>query len=371
MNLRMRHGVAVLTAVSLALTSACGTDQDQQDGAIVLRAVTGLSDQHGWWAGTMEPWMERVEQLTDGEVRFETFTGGELVEVPNEVEAIRFGTADVSLLLPVYQPDQFPMAEVTMLPLQHSDALIAAEAWEALLESDTALGDGRTFYESQFGDRGIKAWPASPTQEYSISTTGARLDSVDQVTDLALRTPSRVHEMYVEHSGMSSVTLPAVEVFDSLSRGAFDGAFYSIADWSGYGFQDLFMYTVTGVNFGHFNAVIGMNDDTWNDLPAQVQAAMDQAHEEIYLDGAREWMDRAVEMVEYNTAEGGEFVELASLDQRVQEHLMDGIGATWGGYADLLEEEGIPGRDAVRLWSRLLVEAGGSVPDGIEVLEQE
>ena len=50
-------------------------------------------------------------------------------------------------------------------------------------------------------------------------------------------------------------------MYDALSRGTFDGSFYSIADWSGYGFQDLFKYTVTGINFGHFNGFIGMSKE--------------------------------------------------------------------------------------------------------------
>lgn len=309
---KARLACALTATASLLALAACGSSAAPGDGETIrLRAATGLSEQHAWWAASMVPWMERVEELTDGQVVFESFTGGELVEVPNEVEAIQNGTVDVALILPIYDPDQFPMAEVTMLPVSESGTVTASKAWRSLIESDQELVDGKTYYESMFGDKNIKALPVSATQEYAISTTGMEFDSVATVQDMSLRTPSRIHEIYADHVGIDSVTIPAVEMYDALSRGAFDGSFYSIADWSGYGFQDLFTYTLTDINFGHFNGLIGMTQETWNSLPDDVQEAMTQAHDDIFIPGAEEWLNRADKMIEYNTSNGGKFASVA------------------------------------------------------------
>lgn len=366
---KTKLAVATASIASLSLLAACGGGGGGAGESITLRAATGLSDQHAWWAASMVPWMECVDEGTGGQVTFESFTSGELVEVPNEVQAVQDGTVDVALMLPIYEPDQFPMAEVTMLPITKSDTLIASEAWRALLESDEELSDGKTYYESQFGDRGLHAWPVSATQEYAISTTGKSLDSVQTVQSTSLRTPSRIHEMYADKVGVDSVTIPAVEMFDALSRGAFDGSFYSVADWSGYGFQDLFKYTLTDINFGHFNGLIGMTQETWDGLSADVRDTMDTCHNEIFIPGAEEWVTRAEEMVEYNEANGGEFVSFDTLDPAVQDHLLSGVEDTWIDYIDLLEEDGLPGKDVAMLWRDLLVEAGGEVPDGIAAME--
>jgi TRAP-type C4-dicarboxylate transport system substrate-binding protein len=372
-----RLAAAVAVTASLSLLAACGGGDggtagggggDEQE-SVTLRVATGLSDKHAWWAAGMVPWMEKVEELTDGQVTFETFTGGELVEVTKEIEAVQNGTVDVALMLPIYNPDQFPMAEVTMLPISKSDTMIASNAWKALLESDEQLGDGQTYYESQFGAQGLQVWPLSTTQEYSISTTGKVLDTVQAIKGTALRTPSRIHETYAAKVGVNSVTIPAVEMFDALSRGAFDGSFYSIADWSGYGFQDLFTWTLTDINFGHFNGLIGMSQERFDSLPADVQDAMRQAHEDIFEGSAQEWVDRADEMVEYNEDKGGKFVSFDSIDQAAQDHLLSGVESTWDDYIKLLEDQGLPGKDVALLWRDLLVEAGGEVPDGIASME--
>lgn len=334
-----------------------------------MRMVSGLSDQHGWYVGTVKPWMDRVTELTDGKVQFQTFTGGELIEVPDESEAIMNGAADVALMMPIYSPDQFPMSEVTMLPLQYSDPKIATEAWLALLNSDVKLDNGKTYYESMFGEKGMKVWPVGQGGAYAISTTGKKLESVADVESLALRTPSRIQEMYAANTGFSSVTMPAVEMFDALSKGAFDGAFYSIADWSGYGFQDLFSYTVTDINFGHFNGLIGMSEETWDELPEDVHSAMEQALEDVLMGGAQIWVDREVAMIEYANENDGEFQSFNDLPQDVQDKMLAGINETWNEYVATLEDAGEPGTSLARLWAKLVVEAGGAIPEGIDVLE--
>lgn len=356
----------------LSVLAACGAEEEaggesENGDKIVLRAATGLSAQHGWWSDTVVPWMDKVEELTDGQVEFETFTGGELVEVPNEGDALLNGTVDVALVLPIYQPDQFQMAEVTMLPLAHSDTLIGSKAWRSLLTSDEELADGKTYSEMMFSD--FKVFPVSTTQEYSISTTGKEFNTVDDVKGTSLRTPSRIHEMYSEKIGVNSVTMPAVEMYDALSRGSFDGSYYSISDWSGYGFQDLFRYTLTGINFGHFNSFIGMSKDKWEEMPDNVKEAMEQANEEVFIAGAEEWMNRSEEMIKQNKEDGGKFAEFASLDPEVQELFTTGIEDTWNDYATLLEDQGMPGKELIKLWRDLIIEEGGDVPEGVKNIE--
>lgn len=351
------------------LLSACsgGEAAGENDENVVLRVATGLSPQHAFWEGGIVPWMDRVEELTDGQVEFESFTSGELVAVPDEGEAVLNGTVDLAIVLPVYEPDQYPMAEITMLPLNHSDTVIGPNAWRSLLESDVELQDGKTFTELQFGE--FKVFPMPTTAEYSISTTGKEFASASDVIGTSLRTPSRIHEMYSKEIGVNSITMPGVEMYDALSRGAFDGSFYSIADWTGYGFQDLFRYTVTGVNFGHFNAFLGMDQDRFDSLPENVQEAMEQATDEYFADASQIWMDRRDEVIALNEEVGGEFVDFSTLPQDVQDHINNGMENTWSNYAQLLEDDGLPGNELIRLWRDLMVEAGGQVPQNVMEME--
>jgi TRAP-type C4-dicarboxylate transport system substrate-binding protein len=372
MRMNSRYLAAVLALGMGAAVTGCGSDDagGGEDEQVTLRISTGLSAQHAWWEGMAVPWMERVEELSEGQVEFDAFTGGELVETPDETDALQDGTIDIGLTLPAYLPAQFPMSEVTMLPIISSDAEIAAEAWRNLLESDVELADGKTYFELEYGDEGFHGWAAPPTAEYVISTTGTEINAVSDVQGMSLRTPSRITETYASNIGVNSVTIPAVEMFDALSRGAFDGSFYSVPDWTGYGFQDLFSYTLDGLALGHFSGLLAMRQDVFDDLPESAQDAMNQAFDETFEDGAREWTDRREDVIEYNETEvGGTFAQFEDLDADVQDHLLSGIEETWEQYIELLEADGLPGREVALLWRDLLVEAGAEVPEGIAAME--
>ncbi|WP_216831160.1 type 2 periplasmic-binding domain-containing protein [Alkalihalobacterium elongatum] len=374
---------ASLVTIAVMFTAACSSSSETQSNdsssndnsteseeTITLRVTSGLSAQHGWWQGFFVPWMEQVEAETNGRVQFETFTSGELVEATHELDGIRQGIADIAApLLPIYDPQRFPMAEITMLPLTHSDTLIASRAFKRLVESDVPIQDGKTFYEIEFTDKGLFALALPTTQEYSISTTGHEFNAVNDVVGTTLRTPSRIHEMYAESIGVGTVTMAAIEMFDAMSRGAFEGSFYSIADWTGYGFQDLFTYTLQGVNFGHFNSFFAMTEDKWNSIPEDIQAVMLQVAEDQFEPAAQEWINRSDEIRAYSLENGGKFVDFETLDQEVQEHFVTGIEDTWFQYIDLVNERGANGTELVKLWRDLLIEEGGSVPEGVMDIE--
>lgn len=359
-----------LTACSGGGESTAGSSNSDGDAGssgsqekVKLVATSASAPVHGWNEGFFTPWMEQVESETNGLVEFEFFPSGELVEIPHEYDGLTQGIADVVSLPAIYNPSTFPMSEITMLPLSYSDTYIASEAFKNLLESDVELQDGKTFYDLEFGDKGLKVFPLPTTMEYSISTTGKEFNSVEDVKGSTLRAASRIHEMYAKNIGINTITMPAVDMFDAMSRGAFDGSFYSIADWSGYGFQDLFKYTFTAVNFGHFNSLIAMTQDRWDSLPKEAQDAIIKASEDQFKPGADEWEKRGDEMVEYSLANGGKVVDDA--DPAVIEHLESGIVKTWNDYIKILEDQGLPGKELVKLWRDLIIEAGGKVPDGV------
>ncbi len=340
-----------------------------EEEPIKLVVTTGVSPSHAWIEGFMIPWMEKVTEKTNGRVQFEQFHNGELVDFGKEYDAMLQGVADVSLLSAIYDPQRFPMSEVTMLPLTYSDVHIASKAFTNLLKSDVPLKDGKTFAEIEFGDAGLAVLGFPTTMEYTISTGGKEFNSVNDVIGTTLRSASRIHEIYNKSIGANTINMPGTEIFEALSRGAIDGVFHNVADWSGLGFQDLMKYALTGINFGHFNSTIAMTQEKWESLPEDVRQIMVETAEELIPQGADFVANRGDEMRDYFLDKGGKFVDLEELDPEVQEHLTKGIEDTWFNYIDILNERGIPGKEVVKLWRDLVVEAGGRVPEGIMNLE--
>lgn len=363
--LRLTRQLIAGVAVAAALSAGVAMAQER----VNLRVTSALSPNHGQWQGFFKPWMERVEKETDGRVSFTVFQSGELVRAANEPDALKQGIVHVAApLLPTYDPAIFPMSEVPMLPLAKSSPRIGSLALARLLESDVPLKDGKTFAELEYGSNGLKVLPVTISQEYSISTTGRRFETVADLRRTTLRTPSRIHEMYARNVGLNSITMPAFDLFDALSRGALDGSFLFISDWTGYGFDALFKYTVTDVNLGHFASTMALTQRQWDALPADVQEIMLRAAREQTEEGAKVWEERSEKIIADTSAKGAEFISVHDLPEPVRDALIAGMEKTWFDYIAMLEERGLPGTELARLWRDIVIDLGGDVPPAIHDL---
>lgn len=370
-----RWPMLLIGLMCVALVAACGNGASTSSNStgqppsgeepIRIRFATGLVDSHIFWVGAVKPWMDKVTELTNGQVQFDIYTGGELVTLGNELQAIRDGTIDMSTLLLAYTPDVFKMGEITMLPLNTSDVYIAARAWKKLMESDVKFSNGKTFYESQISDNGLVSFPVTTTPPYNLSTTGAEIKSADDIVKLSLRTPSRLTELFTVHIGATSVNIPGNEAVEAINRGTVDGSYHAVPDWQAYGYEKIFKYTITGLNLGHFVQAISISQEKWDSLPQHVQEAMKEAHELTYMGGADAWANSYDEVASLYEQAGGKFVDLKDLDPASQERLNQGVEDVWHEYIEVLENNGQPGKEAAMLWRDLILEEGGEVPQGI------
>lgn len=346
------------------------TQNNSDDEEFTLILSSGLSTQNGWWEGYFLPWMEKVEERTDGRVKFEFYANEELIPINEELQALENKTIDIAApLWPQYDPNRFPLSEVTMLPLLDSDTKIATKAYAKLVESDHELVDGKTFTDIEYKERDLVVFATPTTAEYVISTKDYPFETVEDFKKASLRSPTRVHEVFASKVGIDSISMPSTDMFDAINRGAFEGSFFSIADWTGYGMQDVFTYTLEGINLGHFAAMWAMEEDTWNDLPEDIQDIMKEASYEQIIDGAQLWMDRSEDIRREAEEDGAVFDDFDNLDSEAQDLLVEGIEETWFEWIEELEENGHPGKEMAMLWRDLIVEEGGAVPEKVMKIE--
>jgi len=367
--LRMGTGLMLAASVLIAGCSSSSEEETAEGKAVLtLRGSTFIPAEHGSF-DQINPWIEQVEKETDGEVKFEVFTSGELVKSGKSYDALKSGITDVELsFLAAYEPQRFPLTEVTTLPLLKSDVSVATAAFKKLIESDVEIEDGKTYYELEFASEGLKAFPTVTTEPYVISTTGKSFESVKDFSKVSLRSAARTHEFLIKNLGANSITLPSTDLYDSLSRNALDGTIQSVADWTGYGLQELLKFTLDGINLGHYAPVIAMSEDKFNSLPDNAKQAMENATVDSVQNGIDGWKTRADDARSQYEANGGKFVRLEELDPAVQEHVHKAIEKTWFDWIEAVEKEGNPGKEIAKLWRDLIIEEGGEVPERVKDL---
>ena len=320
----------------------------------------------------MEPLVQRLELESGGRITADIFLGGELVPMGEEVSALESGIIDFSAyFLTNYKADLFPLAPVKSLPLVGTRALHVNEAYKKLIYDDAPIKDGKSWHDIMFADRAVplKAWISMSYDGYLISTTGKRIEKPEDLVGLTLRGSGLTWLIFLEKLGATPVHLAASDMYDAMQRGTIEGSLYSIGDWKGYGFQELFRYVVTGMNAGHWTGSSDMmTEETWAKLPADIQEMWERIAYEQQNQVSFEYMRLQDWQIGESIAKYGcEFVDVGTLPE-LQKALYEAGAATWGEWIDIVEAEGYPARAAAKLYMELILEAGGFVPDGVEEL---
>lgn len=343
------------------------------DETITLRVGTGVPSSHIINVAYFAPWLEAVERETEGKVKFETHYGGSLVAMGREYNALESGIVDIVLpMFQMYDPVRFPLSEVSMLPVLDSNVNIATQAYEEMVLGGHVYENGKTFYEMEHGERGLKQWTSPTTEGYKISYANqSKPQTVEEFTNVTFRSSGRMAEIFSEHIGINAISMPAGDIYDGLSRGSIDGLYFSVPDWPGYGIGGLFEYTVDGLNLGHFSHTFGMTNETWNELPEDVQQVMDeQATKLLHDEDTYKIYDEREELAIASNEEAGGVIEnLDEQPQEIQDAVNQAVVDTWYTWIEMNEENGEPGKETALLWRDLIIKYGGSVPTEIEEME--
>lgn len=81
--------------------------------------------------GVMQDWAQKVEQATQGRVRFKTLPQP-VTNPPGHYNAVRDGLAEVAMTVIGYTPGRFPLSEIAELPLMGESAEANSVAFQQL-----------------------------------------------------------------------------------------------------------------------------------------------------------------------------------------------------------------------------------------------
>lgn len=338
-------------------------------GAEPLEIVmtSALNNTHCCYAGFYEPFMDRVTELSDGLITWETYLSGELVDGGKEYDALRDGVADVAMpLTPIYDTSRFPAGDVPQLPIKISTAEICSNAYVDLLNSDEIIADGKTFNELYFEDNGVHFIAHNNPPGNAISTTTKDITTMTDWSGLIIRTSSRPQQFLADELGITPLNVTAYDLYDTLSRGTADGGFHQIPDWASYGLDELYKYAIEGLSFGHFTAGMGWSKDFWDSMPEVYQQIITDAAAELLPAGCEYWDAKTEEVKATVEGNGGKFVQYTDLPQDLQDKVNSACVQTWIDYVEMLEESGVPGAKICKLWRDCMVDNGAEMIDGVD-----
>src|SRR3954468_1430656 len=293
--------LALAGAVSLGLGMA-GAVQAQQKTEMKLAYFVG--DQHAMSQWLIK-WSEGLEKGSGGRIAVKRFPSAQMGPTPGHYDFARTGQADVSWFLHGGTPGRFPLTEIINLPFMAGSAEIGTKVL-----NDAELR--AKYLDAEH--KGIKVLMLFTHQPGGPHTTKKAIRTLDDFKGLRLPFASPTVRDLVGALGATPVGVPPTEISEQLQKGTIDGAFM---DYGGVGIAfklggivkhstELYAYVTS---FG-----LGMNEDFWNRLPADLkklmiesppgkEAEVGRAWDGLDVPGKKAIIDAGGEAIQFSKAE--------------------------------------------------------------------
>lgn len=259
-----------LAAAMAGATLAAATTAAAQEAEVTLRCQHFLSPLGSVPRFFIEPWGEKVEEDSDGRIDVQIFPAMQLGGTPPSLyDQIRDGVIDCGWTIPAYTPGRFPEAEAFELPFMTS---MSGEA-----SSRAAWDFTQEHLMDDFAD--VRILAVHVHGPGVIHTTGGPIETIEDFDGLQLRGPSRMANALLEELGATPVGMPVPAFPEALSRGTVDGGVIPWEVVPALRVEELAEnHTQIGGDRALYNTffIWAMNNDTYESLPDDLKAVIDQ-----------------------------------------------------------------------------------------------
>jgi TRAP-type C4-dicarboxylate transport system substrate-binding protein len=281
-----------------------GKKEDSSKETITLKVADSFPTNNDLSVEGAVYWMDRVEELTNGQVQFEYFPAEQLGKAASMLDLVKNKIADIAYTAPAYISDKLPLGDVAGLPgLISSSSQGGAAYWEL---AQTALLD------EEFLKNGVRPVWVTTLPPGQVFTTNKKVESAADFKGVKLRASGGTQEMTIATLGGVPVSIPAPDIFTAMERGTVEGGVVPFTSWKAYQLEKLAKYATNNSNLGSFAVVYTINEEVYQGLPDNVKDAMKQAGDET-VDHVSKHLDNQIKQLEEEFQKIG--LEIYSVDE--------------------------------------------------------
>ncbi|WP_198021843.1 TRAP transporter substrate-binding protein DctP [Paracoccus sp. J39] len=320
---------STLTVLAVALTLAGGVAR-----AETLRFASVFPATHWVWAEGGAKFAERVTEKTKGAITFDSFPAGQLGK--EGVGILQSGLADMSVVVPSYEPAKLPLTSVAELPSYYETSCEGtAKLWAVLKE-------GGPLDQAEYAAQGMVPIYANVLPAFQLVTATKPVETLEDVAGLKLRGNGTAMMKTVSALGAIPVNVTTTEFYDSLSRGTVDGGVYYMGSLVSTGLDAIVRHSLKGTRLGGGATVYAISKRRWDKLAPEAQQAIREAGLETQAELCARLDSLQDEIVDKLEAEGKLTTVTASPQERGRwEERLAPVAEAW---AQEMEKTGRPGQ---------------------------
>ncbi|AMY72331.1 TRAP transporter substrate-binding protein DctP [Frigidibacter mobilis] len=318
-HLNMPFAAAVCSVAALTAGTAA---------AETLRVADSFPVGHYIAENLTKVWMDRVTELTNGEIDFEYYPAEQMGKSKDLMSLAQTGVVDIGYAGVSYLADKLPLAGVGELPEAFTHACQGTSAFWTIAKPGGPLD------QAEFAPQGVRMLFVMVLPPYHVMTATKEITGADSFAGMKLRATGGTKEIAVELIGATPIAIPAPETREALSRGTIDGVLFPHSSALPYGLAPELKWGTQDINFGSFVASYVISEQRWQQLSPEVQKAMTDAAEEAIPSACAIAEDLDLEDKQKMVDEGVTFVSLPEADKEKIEADLAGIGEQWAADLD-------------------------------------
>ncbi len=269
-------GLGLAAGIAACDNGGSGTASEGGSGPAVVKKKLNLKMVTTWPKGlpglgeSPERIAERVEAMTDGDIKIKIFAAGELVPAFEAFDAVSSGTADMYHGAEYYwQGKSKAFNFFTAVPM----GLTSTEnnAW-------IYHGGGQQLWDELSAKFDIKAMPAGNTGVQMGGWFRKEINTLEDFKGLKMRMPGLGGEV-LRRLGANAEALAGPDIFQALQRGRIDATEW-VGPWNdqSMGFYRVAKYYyVPGFHEPGSTLAVGVNLKVWNDMTESQRTILSQA----------------------------------------------------------------------------------------------
>ena len=272
----------------------------------------------------LEPWVEKVEELSKGRVKIDIYPAMSLGGKPPQlVRQVRDGVVDLIWTVNGYTTGLFPRTEVFELPFIHTNDPVA---------TNLAM---REMYDEYLAEeyRGMKVMFLHVHQGQAVHMVDKLVRKPSDFAGTKIRIPTRTGAWVLEALGAAPVSMPVPNLPQALSKKVVDGALIPWEIIPPLKLQDMTKYQIEGdkmTRFGTTTFQVSMNQGTWNKLPKDLQDIFQQASNEAWVREVGEvWHRTDLGGIGFATKAGNEHIILSPAEMAEFKKVLEPVVDRW------------------------------------------
>lgn len=327
-----------------------GEEGSQQDGPPaevtkwVMQPCFDSSDA-GWPKGVV-PWVEAVEEATQGTVKIELLPGGSLTSTDEAFGATAAGMIDVYAGWATVYGGEMPEGMLAYGMAMGADNY--EEAWEAMWGDEKyRIGD----IVQEAAHKNNVHWAGWTSQGPNAAFTKFPVNSIEDYKGRKMRA-SGPQALFYEAVGGVPVALPGSEIYMSIRLGTIDGTFWDTAGFSDMKFQEVTKYAIMPGWCPAQHQEIYINLDKWNALTEWQREQIDGVFKDVYFKTSEMHAESVEESLEALANSGGEIITLP--DEEVARIRNLSVEKVW----PKVGEKSPACAEGVEIWTQFLKDKG-------------